>query len=411
MSRRRPFDGFGSRLILLISAEPTDQDRLRVAAEFRDIEHELRSSLWRGDFRVRQIGAARASDVSRAILEEEPFIVHFAGHGDEGLLCLEDDDGQTRAVDAESFAKIFSVLEPPACVVLNACYSDSHAEALLKYVPAVVSMSAEVDDDAARAFAVSFFAAIGADVPVADAFEWGRVQLALRGLETQLPRLRLSASVPQSDGKRPSALRVDSLVADSALCPYDTFVFDPERPRWPTIGGNTITYNPDGTVEEYGQIFPSSKEAKEYEKALARAHNHRSFRATAVHRVALERVGRKAKYNVPVLYVAVSNRSSEQLILTELQAHVISATPLASMGESEVLDALVSYELPVSPAPGVYSVHTVPALKVAENDATAFRVVLQPRVARIGGYHWLMRLRLITSDRGTADSDYFTLIM
>lgn len=46
-------------------------------------------------------------------------------------------------------------------VVLNACFGDALADALLGVVDCVVGMRGAVDDEAARAFAVAFYRALG----------------------------------------------------------------------------------------------------------------------------------------------------------------------------------------------------------------------------------------------------------
>jgi hypothetical protein len=54
--------------------------------------------------------AVRYSDIHRAILEYEPHIIHFSGHGtgEEGLV-FEDESGQIKLVDAEALAGLFQL--------------------------------------------------------------------------------------------------------------------------------------------------------------------------------------------------------------------------------------------------------------------------------------------------------------
>ena len=66
--------------------------------------------------------------------------------------------------------------------MLNACYSHEDAPALLEAVPIVVGMASAVNDEAAIAFAASFYRAIGFGHSVSGAFAQGKVSIELDGL-------------------------------------------------------------------------------------------------------------------------------------------------------------------------------------------------------------------------------------
>ncbi|MGB5594301.1 MAG: TIR domain-containing protein, partial [Crocosphaera sp.] len=111
----------------------------------------------------------------RAILDFEPNIVHFSGHGagEEGL-AFENETGQVKLVKAEPLAKLFKLFaDQIECVVLNACYSEVQAKAIAQHIPYVVGMNKAIGDKAAIEFAVGFYDALGAGKSLKFAYELG----------------------------------------------------------------------------------------------------------------------------------------------------------------------------------------------------------------------------------------------
>ena len=82
------------KTILILASNPKGTSVLDLDREIRDVREGLRRSPNRDEFRIEVRGAVRPIDLSRALLEVEPQIVHFCGHGtgDKGLV-LEEDDG------------------------------------------------------------------------------------------------------------------------------------------------------------------------------------------------------------------------------------------------------------------------------------------------------------------------------
>ncbi len=70
------------------------------------------------------------------------------------------------------------------CVVLNACWSLSQAEAIAAHVPFVIGMHDEIADDAAIAFAVGLYQALAGGKSFPEAYCLGSVQIGLAGLES-----------------------------------------------------------------------------------------------------------------------------------------------------------------------------------------------------------------------------------
>ncbi len=175
--------------ILFLAADPTDASRLRLGEEFREIQEKLKLAKLREKFRLElpQL-SLRPADISQALLDMEPQIVHFSGHGTStGALCFENPTGQAQLVKPDSLAALFKQFAKQVkCVLLNACYSETQAKAIGEYIQYVIGMNQAISDKAAIAFAVGFYQALGAGRTIEDAYKLGCVQIGLQGIPEHL---------------------------------------------------------------------------------------------------------------------------------------------------------------------------------------------------------------------------------
>ncbi len=129
----------------------------------------------------------------RALLDHQPAIVHFSGHGvgTEGLV-LENESGQTQLVSSKSLAYLFKLFQTKIeCVLLNACYSEIQAEVIHQYIDYLIGMNQPIGDEAAIKFATGFYDALGAGEPYDRCFEIGCASIALEGMdEAETPKLK-----------------------------------------------------------------------------------------------------------------------------------------------------------------------------------------------------------------------------
>ena len=168
-----------------MAADPTNASRLRLGEEFREIQEKLRLAKQRDLFKLElpQL-SLRPADISQALLDTQPQIVHFSGHGmTAGALCFESQTGEIQPVQPDALAALFGQFARQVdCVILNACYSESQAEAIAKHINYVVGMSGAIGDKAAIAFAIGFYQALGAGRTIEDAYKLGCVQIGLQGV-------------------------------------------------------------------------------------------------------------------------------------------------------------------------------------------------------------------------------------
>jgi len=178
--------------ILILAANPLDTDPLRLEEEVREIELGLQFSKQREYFQLQQKWAVRPTDLRRALLTLKPNIVHFSGHGkgDTGLV-LENAEGHSHLVATgalSNFFKLFS--EQINCVLLNACYSITQAEAIAEHIDYVIGIHSAISDKASIEFAVAFYDALGAGESIEFAFDLACNALELIGCtEANLPVL------------------------------------------------------------------------------------------------------------------------------------------------------------------------------------------------------------------------------
>lgn len=159
--------------ILFLSANPTETMRLNLDKEFREIDEGLYRVKNRDNFSLQQKWAVRTKDIRRAMLEFRPSIVHFSGHGmgAEGI-AFEDEAGKARLVGAEALAGFFALFaDSVECVLLNACFSESQAQAIAQHINYVIGMKTEIDDSVAIEFAVAFYDALGSEESIEFAYK------------------------------------------------------------------------------------------------------------------------------------------------------------------------------------------------------------------------------------------------
>jgi hypothetical protein len=84
--------------ILFLAADPSNESRLRLLQELRDIKEKLRLANERDRFVLESRESVRVGDITQALFDFDPQIVHFSGHGTSaGELYFEDLLGKAQA--------------------------------------------------------------------------------------------------------------------------------------------------------------------------------------------------------------------------------------------------------------------------------------------------------------------------
>ncbi len=158
----------------------------------REIQEALNRSQKQDQFKLEPRFAVRTHDLHRALLDTDPQIVHFCGHGsrDEGLV-IEDEDGKSKLLSTEALTSLLEKFaEHVECVLLNACYSEVQAKRIVQHIEYVIGMSDALGDTAAIKFAIGFYDALGAGRSIESAYEFGCVAIQSENIPEHLtPKL------------------------------------------------------------------------------------------------------------------------------------------------------------------------------------------------------------------------------
>jgi hypothetical protein len=179
--------------ILILSANPKDTDKLRLDEEVREIRAALRRAKSRDQFEIVTELAVRVDDLLPILLDHEPQIVHFSGHGagSQGL-ALEHKSGKVQLVSTAALVGLFKAFKSKIeCVFLNACYSEAQADAIHQHIDCVVGMNTAIGDRAAINFAVGFYTAFFSGRSYKNSFELAGAAVDLQGIpESSTPMLK-----------------------------------------------------------------------------------------------------------------------------------------------------------------------------------------------------------------------------
>jgi hypothetical protein len=238
--------------ILFLAADPTDSSRLRLGQELRDIREKLQLSKLRDNFLLEARESTRPGDITQAILDIEPQLVHFSGHGmSTGELCFEDILGKTQPVSPTALASLFElVAEQVNCVVLNACYSEVQAKAIAEHIPFVIGMNQAIGDRAAITFATGFYKALGAGRLFEDAYKFARVEIQLQGIPEHLTPVFFKAKQDKSrlEVYETQVNKIEPLSRDRILTSstaqdlLDSSQDDKQVHESQSVSGNEVTY-------------------------------------------------------------------------------------------------------------------------------------------------------------------------
>jgi serine/threonine-protein kinase len=188
--------------ILFLSADPKNERRLRLSDELHDVDEYLRKSEYRDRFDLKEAWAVQIADLQGYLLRYKPHIVHFSGHGSrEGAILLQDAMGNAAPVKPAALGNLFQTLKDNIrCVVLNACYSELQARAIVGHIDCVIGMSQTIRDSSAITFAGQFYQALGYGRHIGTAFNLGKNALDLYATgESETPHMLIRDGLAPED--------------------------------------------------------------------------------------------------------------------------------------------------------------------------------------------------------------------
>lgn len=186
--------------VLYSTANPDTASPLRVDAEMRQVQEEVRGSRLRDNITLHYRPAANLKSVQDGLNDLSPGVVHFSGHGSSSGIAVDHAKVKPPSKKMMSYGLLAKAIKavdnPPQVVVLNACQSVGAKSAFLPPARALVVMGDSISDLAATAFAAQFYAAIASGQSLQAAFDQGVVAVAAVSLtEEKTPRIFVAKGV------------------------------------------------------------------------------------------------------------------------------------------------------------------------------------------------------------------------
>ena len=198
--------------ILILTSNPRND--LKLDREIKDLKNVIKRSKNQSQLKPELELEVQTEELQEKLLEHEPRIVHFCGHGTEKQgLVLQNLAGGEQVVSTKALSNLFALFDQEVeCVVLNACYSEVQAEAIVQHINYVIGMSHEIRDDAAIAFATGFYRALGWGKSIEESYQFGR-----NAIQIQIVKANTSRS--RSYGESRKLVAAD--VAEQVVIPED----------------------------------------------------------------------------------------------------------------------------------------------------------------------------------------------
>jgi AAA-like domain/CHAT domain len=218
--------------ILILTANPSNTQPLRLSEEVREIKNAWERSLKREEFEIIVEEAIRPKELRRALLTHKPQILHFSGHGggEQGLVLM-GDSGKGVLVTPDALSRFFKAIKDIftiETVLLNACYSEVQAEGIYPYINYIIGMNKAIGDAAATQFSIGFYDTLFNGESIENAFALGCNAIELENISEHLtPIFRKNSLISNS-------------ISPTSISPkkQNTFIFD----------NNIIFDNIDGQV-------------------------------------------------------------------------------------------------------------------------------------------------------------------
>lgn len=143
--------------ILALLSNPDDEIKLRSDREIKEI-NKMISNKAVNDFFCTTYQAVTLEELPSILLNNQPDIIHFSGHGNKNSLSFESNQGTIQKVSLHVLKPIFEECgNKIICMFLSACSSHLIAQEMSKIIPYVISFPHEIEDEKAIIFSKVFY--------------------------------------------------------------------------------------------------------------------------------------------------------------------------------------------------------------------------------------------------------------
>lgn len=157
--------------VLYIASNPAGQATLQVEEEANELQDKIDVVLTSGNIDLRIYSKLRVSDLPQTIARVRPDIIHFSAHGEfEGIILSHGDQEVT--LSGENLAAIIRALDfRPKLIVVNACSSETVAEALISVADFTIGTTAPITNAGAIVMAATLYQHLAASASIQSAFD------------------------------------------------------------------------------------------------------------------------------------------------------------------------------------------------------------------------------------------------
>lgn len=183
-------------VVLFLGASPDGLSATRTDRELSALQRALaqRGSNERVELQCRPV--IRPDELIAAVLETQPVVLHFGGHGTkDGHIVFESHDGEPAYIAPEVLCGLLEILgrearSPVRCAVLSACYAAGVVARLTSGAEAAVGPVDTMSNVAAVSFALGFYTALANGQSVATSVELGVLQMEIDSVKNA-PEMQL----------------------------------------------------------------------------------------------------------------------------------------------------------------------------------------------------------------------------
>ena len=198
------FQAQGKFKVLFLAAQPDAWSQMDLKVEANRLisrANEFDNSMTPVPFQVIPVFAESWNQVVDSLLQHDPEVVHFAGHGANGAIVLNDENDAYSQITPTQLRELFEVYESQKnkrirLVVLNVCESKPVAEEIRHAVDCAIGMRTRISDHGAIEFAARFYERLGSQSSVKDAFDMARIVLdGNNEIEEKIPDLQYAPGI------------------------------------------------------------------------------------------------------------------------------------------------------------------------------------------------------------------------
>ena len=165
--------------VLVLNATPDDQVRIRTDKEAALLVEQLEMIKHpRRHLTIIQRSAVRLDQIQKELLNHEPKILQFSGHGGNGMLAFENRDGETTTLNGDVLRDIIAAYGGLECLFLHACFTEEVAKLCSGHVEVIIGTADSIDDEIAPKFTYAFYQALANGRSYNNAFAMGRAEVA-----------------------------------------------------------------------------------------------------------------------------------------------------------------------------------------------------------------------------------------